>query len=110
MTTPAASTWDLLTQALLDRRPIRARYHGHDRILCPHLLGWKNGRPKVLAYQTSGTTSTGHLPGDSRQRWRSLFVDELEHATLADEPWQSAGNYTLTPNCVDRITLALPLN
>lgn len=99
--------WATLAQALGERRPVRARYHGHERILCPHALGWKNGRPTVLAYQAGGTTSQGPVPADPRQRWRSLFVDEIEDAVLIDHPWQTAENYRRHFNGLDDIEVEI---
>ena len=84
---------------------MRARYHGHVRLLCPHALGWKNGRAKLLAYQAAGTTSSGPLP-DASQRWRSLFVDEIQDASIVpDQPWTTADNYTPRSNCIDHVEL-----
>jgi hypothetical protein len=80
--------WQTLAQAIDERRPVRARYHGAERILCPHALGWTKGRPKVLAYQVGGTTSRGTLPTDPRQRWRSMFLDEIEAPIITDGRWQ----------------------
>ena len=100
--------WALLEAALTQRRPVRAVYHGHQRTLCPHALGWKNGRAKVLAYQADGTTSSGKLPADPHQRWRSLFLDELHAPVLTDDPWQTADNYTPAGNGIDHIDIALP--
>ena len=93
--------WAVLDQALKERRPVRARYHGHERVLCPHGLGWKHGRAKVLAYQAGGTTSHGALLGDPRQRWRSMFVDEIEAPVIIDGPWETADNFSLASNCMD---------
>lgn len=87
------STWDLLASAIAQRRTVRADYHGHTRLLCPHLLGWKNGRARVLSYQLAGSTSRGPLTSDHNQRWRWMFVDEIESAAMTDDPWQSAPNY-----------------
>jgi hypothetical protein len=102
------SVWATLAQALTERRPVRARYHGTERILCPHALGWKNGRPKVLSYQAGGTTSQGPLPVASRQRWRSMFVDEIEEAVIiTDQPWETAPNYSHNTNCIDEMELAI---
>lgn len=103
------STWAVLARALTERLPVRARYHGHDRILCPHLLGWKHGRPKVLAYQTDGISSTGRLPSQPDQRWRSLYIDQIDQAAIAwEHQWQTASNYTPNSNCVDQIAFAIP--
>lgn len=104
---PRPSAWAVLATALIERRPIRARYHGRDRLLCPHALGWKNGRAKVLCYQAAGTTSDGTLPADPLHRWRSMFVDELDDAIITDQPWQTASNYSPHSNCIDQIELLI---
>ena len=97
--------WAVLAEALVQRRPVSARYHGRQRLLCPHALGWKNGRARVLAYQAGGTTSHGGLPADPRQRWRSLFIDEIDHPALTDGEWQTADNYTSASNCIDELEI-----
>lgn len=90
---PRPGAWEVLAQALSERRPVRARYHGHERVVCPHVLGWAGGRAKVLAYQAAGTTSAGVLPLDASRRWRTMFVDELVGPVVVEGPWQSAPNY-----------------
>jgi len=74
------------------------------------MLGWRDGRAKVLAYQAAGTTSAGALPRAVEQRWRSMFVDELEGPVAVDAAWQSAGNYCADPARagMDRAELAVP--
>jgi WYL domain len=106
---PAA--WAVLAQAIEERHTVRARYHGHERLLCPHALGWKNGRAKVLAYQSAGSTSSGLLPQASRDRWRSLFVDEIEDPTIVpDAPWNTADNYTAHSNGIEEMEVLVALN
>ena len=97
--------WAVLAEALVQRRVVSAYYHGQARLLCPHVLGWKNGRAKVLAYQAGGTTSHGGLPADARQRWRSLFIDEIDHIAVTDGEWQTAENYTPASNCIDELEI-----
>lgn len=96
--------WALLVQAINEMRPVVVGYHGHRRIICPHALGWKSGRFKLLSYQTSGGTSQGALSQDPSQRWRSMFVDEIEEPVLIeDRPWQTAANRIHKSNCFDEI-------
>jgi hypothetical protein len=111
MTTIAAppTTWAHLATALRERRPVRITYHGRQRIICPHALGQHNGRAIVLGYQTGGHTSTGTLPADPRQRWRCMFIDEIDHITADDtSPWGTADNYNPTHpfNAINEVTLA----
>ena len=100
--------WAVLERALRHKRPVVVRYHSRDRLVCPHALGWKAGRPKVLVYQSSGATSQGQLPDDPRQRWRSLFVDEIAQATISLGVWATADNFSsASTNCIDELHLAI---
>ena len=100
MTTTSTPTlppaWNTLQTALHQRRPVEITYHGRRRTICPHALGWNtHARALLLAYQSGGQTSTGTLHPDPRQRWRCLYIDEIETITTTDptSPWQSADNY-----------------
>jgi hypothetical protein len=100
-----------LEEALRQRRPVWAYYHGQDRLLCPHALGWKNGRAKVLAYQADGATKAGPLPTDTTQRWRSLFIDQIEELCITDGKWETADNYSYArSNCIDELSIAVVPN
>lgn len=94
--------WSVLLTALETRQPVRAQYHGHPRVLCPHALGWKIGRAKVISYQSDGSTSKGPLPADPNQRWRCMFVDELENVTIIDGAWATSDNHSQPANCLDQ--------
>jgi hypothetical protein len=111
-TTPAPpAAWAPLEAALRQRRPVRVTYHGRQRLICPHALGWRLGRPMLLGYQTGGQTSTGALPSDPRRRWRCMFVDEVDHVLAADpaSPWQTADNYNSSHPfpAIDAVTVAI---
>lgn len=99
--------WTVLVQAITQRRTVRVRYHGAPRFLCPHALGWKNGRAIVLCYQAGGDTSRGPLPVCPSQRWRSLFVEEIADAVITDEAWQTASNYSHHFNAIDQVELQI---
>lgn len=96
MTTTIPSAWEPLEAALRQRQPVHITYHGRQRLISPHALGWNNhGRPLVLAYQTGGHTTTGTLHPDPRRRWRCLLIDEVDHVDTANpaDPWETADNY-----------------
>lgn len=95
-TTTLPATWAALQAALGRRRPVHVRYHGRQRLICPHALGWRNQRALVLGYQVGGQTSTGALDPDPCKRWRCMFVDEIELVT-ADHSAQVADARQLQP-------------
>jgi hypothetical protein len=109
--TSLPAPWAPLEAALRQRRPVCVSYHGRQRLICPHALGWKNARPMVLGYQSGGQTSTGTLPADPRKRWRCLFVDEIDHVAAAEpaSAWQSADNYNSAHpfNAIDEVSVAI---
>jgi hypothetical protein len=85
-------------------------YHGHQRLICPHALGWRNGKAMLLGYQTGGHTHTGTLPAAPSNRWRNFFIDDIEVVT--SEPattWQTADNYNAARpfNAIDELTIAV---
>jgi hypothetical protein len=92
---PIPSIWAALDEALRARRPVWVAYHGHERLLCPHALGYKADRAILLAYQSGGHTTAGTLSPDPRKRWRCLSLEDIEHVLTADPAcrWQSAENY-----------------
>jgi hypothetical protein len=99
--------WEVLQQALIQKRPVALRYHGQDRTLCPHAIGWKNGRLRVLSYQVTAPPSRQASP-DPAQRWRCMFLDEIEAPVITDGPWESAPNYSPTnANGIDDLVLAI---
>ena len=113
-TTVAATAWAALETALRQRRPLRVTYHGKQRLVCPHALGWKNGKPMLLGYQTGGHTTTGTQAADPRKRWRCMFIDEIDQIDDADpaSAWGTADNYNHAhpfPN-IDKVTIAITPN
>ena len=114
MSTPLTPTvaWARLAQALRQRRPVQVSYHGRQRTVCPHALGWKNHRAMLLAYQADGHTSP-EAHTDPRKRWRCLYLDHIEDVAVAENtaPWQTADNYNASrpfPTTVEVIVAISP--
>ncbi len=111
ITSTPSTAWAVLEEALRQRRPVLVSYHGKQRLICPHALGWKNNRPMLLAYQTGGQTSTGALPADPRKRWRCMFVDDIDQLDADHETsaWSTADNYNATHPfpAIDEVTIAI---
>jgi len=110
-TATVPTAWAVLEAALEARRPVEVSYHGRLHLICPHALGWHNGRAMLLGYQTGGQTSTGLLAADPRKRWRCMYVDEVDQVLAADpaSPWQSADNYNYSHPfpVIDEVAVAI---
>ena len=75
-------TYELLREAVLGRKQVVAIYRGHRRLMCPHVLGTKQGRAQCLFYQFGGTSSSGPVAPASAANWRCIPVDQLEDVTV----------------------------
>ena len=64
----------------------------------------------LLGYQTGGQTSSGALAADPRQRWRCLFVDDVDQVLVdMSAPWGTADNYNPAHPfpAIDEVTVAI---
>jgi hypothetical protein len=93
--------YGLVWTAVKNRRPIRALYQGHPRLLCPHRLGRnKAGQLRVLCYQYGGESDSGLEPVGSPANWRCIALEKLSQVELLDNDWQTAPNHSRPQTCV----------
>lgn len=101
-----ASTLELVGRALLERRPVSARYAGRPRLFCPHAIGRREGVLRVFAWQFGGETRDGDagLPN-----WRCFDMAGLEAVRRAAGSWRR-GRETCGQRqfCLETIELAVP--
>ena len=99
------TVYEIVRDAIVNKKIVRAIYDGHERIMCPHVLGTKKGRPQALFYQFGGTSSSGLSPDGSPSNWRCLFLDLLEDVSSQDAngQWHTAPNHSRPQTCVDNI-------
>jgi len=96
----AISAYDVLRDAILNKQQVVCDYHGHAREICPHVLGMKRGREKVLSFQFGGS---GSSPLPPKGDWRCMFVDEITNAVAQDGAWHTGLGHTQPQTCVDSI-------
>jgi hypothetical protein len=96
--------WAVLVAALTERCPLRISYHGTERLVSPHALGWKANRPLLLAYQAT----TGSASGTG---WRNFLVEEIDLIAPAEphDRWQSGAAYNPSHpfSSIDEIAFAV---
>ena len=92
----------ILRQAIQNKLQVTCTYRGYPRELCPHVVGTKDGRRQVLAYQFAGQSSSGLPPGGE---WRCMVVDEVENAQAREGPWHTGHSHTQPQTCVDHIDI-----
>jgi hypothetical protein len=98
----ASNGFEIIRAAMERRQQIICVYHGLRREMCPHTLGWKKGREKVLGYQFAGESSKGLPPGGE---WRCMFIDEISQIAAQDGEWHTRDDHLRPQTCVDDIAL-----
>jgi hypothetical protein len=98
--------FELLWDAIVKKRQIVTRYKGCPRVLCPHVLGYKNGKEHCLFYQCGGTSNSGLGPVGSSQNWRCIPLDGLDEVSARDGSWYTAYNSRTRPQtCVEQVVI-----
>lgn len=76
----------LVRRAIEEKQQVHASYAGHQRRMCPHVLGTKEGRSRALFFQFAGGSHRGLPPGGD---WRCLFLDALNGASIHAGTWHT---------------------
>lgn len=95
-------SYDLLRQAIAERKQVRCQYQGYERYICPHVIGRKGGREQVLAFQFAGGSRSG-LPPEGQ--WRCMPVAGISGVQLIDGDWHTGAGHSEPQTCVDEIDL-----
>ena len=100
------SVFELFRAAILGKKRIACVYAGHERLVCPHALGYsKTGREMVLTYQFGGSSSKGLPPGGE---WRCFEVSQVRNAQFRDGDWHTSPIHTRPQTCVARVVEEVP--
>jgi hypothetical protein len=97
------SRYELLEQAIREKKQVHAIYNGCRREMCPHVLGLKNGVMHCLLYQFGGDSSSRPIVSGSPQNWRCLDISRLEDLELVEGEWFTADNHSRKQTCVDEV-------
>jgi hypothetical protein len=94
------SVLDLLVNAINERLVVTATYQGYQRIMCPHVVGYKKGELNALFFQFAGGSRSGLPPGG---QWRCVHVAELANVSAAPGEWHTGDSHTQPQTCVDDV-------
>jgi hypothetical protein len=101
--------YDIVRNAIANKLVIIATYQDHEREMCPHVIGRKNGRTQALFYQFGGTSSSGPIIPESPKNWRCIPIDGLSNVSAHPGPWHTGENHSRPQTCVDEIDLEVDL-
>lgn len=91
-----------LRAAIASKKPVRVRFKGTDRDVCPHVIGFKNGSEKLLTYQFAGYSSSGLPPGGE---WRCMGIGDISNVTVIEGKWHTGTGHSRPQTCVDEVDL-----
>ena len=103
----APDTYQIVRDAILNRKTIVATYGGFRRELCPWAIGTHQGTPRALFYQVSGMTSTGPVVPHSLSNWRCMDLDRLEILEVVAREWIGPTEHRRASSCLDLIDVDL---
>jgi len=102
-----ADNYDLIREAISQRKQVLATYDHKPRKLCPHALGRnKDGAKMVLSWQFGGESSTSPFRPD----WKCMRVNLLSDVRLADGDWHTgpASSHSRKQRCITRADVEIP--
>jgi hypothetical protein len=96
---------ELIVEAIREKLIVTAMYQGYERLMCPHVVGYKyekNGgrRLNALLFQFAGGSKSG-LPAGGQ--WRCIHLDELSGVRIAPGPWHTGPEHSQPQTCVDEV-------
>lgn len=93
--------YELLREAIAERRCVEAVFGGYRRGLCPHVLGTRDGELRVLCFQYAGGSSRGLAQGGD---WRCLPLAGLSQVAIVSGRWRTKPH--LQPqHCIDVVEI-----
>jgi hypothetical protein len=94
-----SSVQELIVSAIQRKLVVTAMYQGYERIMCPHVIGYKKGILNALFFQFAGGTKSGLSPDG---QWRCIHVDDLTQVSCVTGEWHTKQDYAPS-HCVDDI-------
>lgn len=103
------TAYDVIRQAIAEKKQITAIYDGLPREMCPHVIGTnKEGDQQCLFYQFAGQSSRGIFAltdPNAFQNWRCLKIAKLSNVQAREGKWYSISRHTRSQVCVAKIDL-----
>ena len=97
--------YQLLKEAIGNKRQVTAVYNGLRREMSPHCLGRKNGKRQCLFYQFGGQSSSGAIVPGSPSNWRCIPLDGLTDMRVQEGPWHTQQNHSKRQTCIDDVDI-----
>ena len=99
----SSTTYQLFRAAMAGRKQVVCSYDGHERELCPIILGHsEDGQEKALTFQFAGGSRSG-LPRAGE--WRCLWLGRVTEVRLRDGKWHAGAEHRRAQACVEVVDI-----
>ena len=97
-----SAAFKLLSEAIVNHRPVKLAYEGRQRQVYPHVLGHAGREERALAFEYDGSKRSKR-----KGEWCCLRLSEIndKDIQLQDGPWRTGKYPSTTQRCVDKIYL-----
>jgi hypothetical protein len=98
------SVQELIVTAIQNKMIVTATYQGFQRLMCPHVIGYKD-KPQgpelnALFFQFAGGSKSGLPPGGM---WRCIHLNQLTNVSISPGAWHTGPDHSRPQTCVDHI-------
>lgn len=101
----ASATYQIVREAIQNKRQIVGNYDGYVREMCPHCIGKsKDGGEQALFFQFAGGSKTGLPPGG---QWRCFDLSRLQNVAAREGQWYSGPAHTRPQTCVKQVDVEI---
>ena len=97
--------YNIIRNAIKNKQQVFGKYLGRYRELCPHVLGYTNGKAQALFYQFGGESNSRPIEAGSTKNWRCMELDLLEINGVQDGEWHTANNHEFPQHCVQHVDI-----
>lgn len=95
-------TYELMAQAMSERKQVLCIYDDYRREVCPIVLGHTKGVEKALVYQFAGESSQILSREGS---WKCFEVAKMRDIKLRQGPWHTGDLHQKAQTCVQDVDL-----
>jgi hypothetical protein len=102
--------YNVIRQAIINKHQIVAIYQGYVREMCPHCIGWKNGKEQALFYQFGGSSERGLGADGSSANWRCIPIAGLFQVEEREGEWHTCkSSHSRPQTCVGQIDVEVKI-
>ncbi len=94
----------MIQDAIEFKQQVIGSYNGYRLEMCPHALGFADGRERAVCYQFGGDSVQQELSMDPMEKWICVPLDDLVIHDVRDGQWYTGAYPVYYQTCVHTLT------